>query len=146
MDVDGGNAFVDNARQPASGRDIRSVDGNLVRTGADTSALVEIIPEGSVQLNENSAKLITDSFFKGASCFAVRLITGELFINGENVCFLPNVGAVSGISHSRINTEVDDRGTAAPVLARQAELDPARPCTQVSAPPQLAALSTGAPP
>src|SRR3546814_7055881 len=60
MDVDGGNAFVDNARQPASGRDIRIVDGNLVRTGADTSALVEIIPEGSVQLNENSAKLITD--------------------------------------------------------------------------------------
>src|SRR3546814_5094079 len=61
MDVDGGNAFVDNARQPASGRDIRIVDGNLVRTGADTSALVEIIPEGSVQLNENSAKLITRS-------------------------------------------------------------------------------------
>src|SRR3546814_8385155 len=39
MDVDGGNAFVDNARQPASGRDIRILDGNLVRTGADTSAL-----------------------------------------------------------------------------------------------------------
>src|SRR3546814_9591381 len=69
-----GNAFVDNARQPASGSDIRILDGNLVRTGADTSALVEIIPEGSVQLNENSAKLITASFFKGASCFEVRQI------------------------------------------------------------------------
>src|SRR3546814_2477818 len=110
MDVDGGNAFVDNARQPASGRDIRILDGNLVRTGADTSALVEIIPEGSVQLNENSAKLITASFFKGASCFAVRLITSELFINGEHVCFMTNVGAVRGISHRRINIQVATRG------------------------------------
>src|SRR5690606_19840343 len=72
MDVDGSNAFVDNVRQPPSGTDIRILDGNLVRTGADTSALVEIIPQGSVQLNENSAKLITESFFKGARCFAAR--------------------------------------------------------------------------
>src|SRR3546814_6090786 len=56
MDVDGGNAFVDNARQPASGRDIRIVDGNLVRTGEDTGALVEIIPEGSVQLNRSDVQ------------------------------------------------------------------------------------------
>src|SRR3546814_7274735 len=109
MDVDGGNAFVDNARQPASGRDIRIVDGNLVRTGADTSALAEIIPDGSVQLNEHSAQLITDSFFKGASCFAVRMITGALFITGENVCFMTKVGAVIDISHSRINIEADER-------------------------------------
>src|SRR3546814_2801262 len=143
MDVDGGNAFVDNARQPASGRDIRIVDGNLVRTGADTSALVEIIPEGSVQLNENSAKLITDSFFKGASCFAVRLITGELFINGENVCFLTNVGAVSGISHSRINIEVDERGTVVTVIEGQAELDQAPASMLVSASEQLVVLPDG---
>src|SRR3546814_13436083 len=93
MDVDGGNAFVDNARQPASGRDIRTVDGNLVRTGADTSALVEIIPEGSVQLNENSPKLIPDSFFKGASRFVVRLTDRK--------------GAVSGkVGEGRFNTGV----------------------------------------
>src|SRR3546814_8165759 len=110
MDVDGGNAFVDNARQPASGRDIRILDGNLVRTGAETSALAASIPEGSVQLNENRAKLITASVFKGASCFAVRLLTGELFINGETVCFLTPVGRVRAITHTRVKIKVDERG------------------------------------
>src|SRR3546814_7901040 len=90
-----------------------------------SSDLVEIIPEGSVQLNENSAKLITDSFFTGASCFAVRLITGQLFINAENVCFLTNVGAVSGLSHSRINIQLDQRGPALTVLQGPAALDQA---------------------
>src|SRR3546814_18436556 len=77
MDVDGGNAFVDNARQPASGRDIRILDGNLVRTGADTSALVEITPEGSVQRNENSAKLIPASFVTGASRDRTHVVWGK---------------------------------------------------------------------
>lgn len=143
MDVDGSNAFVDNTRQPPSGRDLRILDGNLVRTGADTSALVEIIPEGSVQLNENSAKLITDSFFKGARCFAVRLIAGELFINGENVCFLTNVGAVSGISHSRINIKVDERGTVVTVIEGMAELEGQPAQMQVLASEQLVVLPNG---
>lgn len=143
MDVDGSNAFVDNVRQRASARDIRILDGNLVRTGRDTSAVVQIIPEGSVQLNENSAKLITVSFFRGASCFAVRLVTGELFINGENVCFLTNVGAVSGISHSRINIKVDERGTVLTVIEGSAELDQQPAPMRVSASEQLVVLPNG---
>jgi hypothetical protein len=143
MDIDGGNAFVENVRQPPSGRDVRILDGSLVRTGADTSALVEIIPEGSVQLNENSAKLITNSFFKGTRCFAVRLITGELFINGENVCFLTNVGAVSGISHSRINIKVDERGTVLTVIEGMAELEQAPASMLVHASEQLVVLTNG---
>lgn len=143
MDVDGSNAFVDNARQRPSARDIEILDGNMVRTGQRTSALVEIVPEGSVQLNENSAKLITSSFFKGARCFAVRLISGELLVNGENVCFLTNVGAVSGISHSRINIKVDERGTVLTVIEGSAELDEAPASMLVSASEQLVVLPNG---
>ena len=143
MDVDGSNAFVDNARQRPSARGIEILDGNMVRTGQRTSALVEIVPEGSVQLNENSAKLITSSFFKGARCFAVRLISGELLVNGENVCFLTNVGAVSGISHSRINIKVDERGTVLTVIEGSAELDEAPATMLVSASEQLVVLPDG---
>src|SRR3546814_13014201 len=100
-------------------------------------------PEGSVQLNENSAKLITDSFFKGASCFAVRLTTGELFINGEDVCFLTNVGAVRGISHSRINIAVDERGTAVNVIEGKAELAPAPASIRVAACELMVVLPEG---
>lgn len=129
MDVDGTNAFLENLRQPPSARDIPVEDGDLVRTGASTSVIVRIVPQGQVQLNQNSAKLITTSFFKGARCVAVRLIAGELFINGENVCFLTNVGAVSGISRSRINVKVDATGTEVTVIEGMAELGGPSPMT-----------------
>lgn len=123
LDIDGKSASVDDQPQPRSGKNIAVGDGSLVRTGKRTSAMINIIREGQVQLNENSAKLVTRSFFKGAQCFAVRLISGELFINGDNVCFLTNVGAVSGISHSMINIKVDAGNTTITVIEGTAELE-----------------------
>src|SRR3546814_7978413 len=73
----------------------------------------------------------------------VRLITGELFINGENVCFLTNVGAVSGISHSRINIKVDERGTVLTVTEGMAELEQQPASMLVSASEQLVVLPDG---
>ena len=123
MDVNGRNAFVENIRQPASGKGISIYDGNLVRTGEKTSAKVGIIPQGVIQLRENGAKLITESFFKGAKCVAARLIAGELYINGENVCFVTNVGPVSGLTHSRIDLKVDQHGTVLTVIEGRAEME-----------------------
>ena len=123
MDIDGRAAFLDDRQQPRSAQDISVHDGNLVRTGKNTSVMIDIIREGHIQLNENSAKLVTRSFFKGAKCFAVRLIAGELFINGDNVCFVTNVGSVSGISHSLINIRVDAGSTEITVIEGTAELE-----------------------
>lgn len=142
MDLDGSNGFIDNAKQKPSGRDLPIRDGNMVRTGQRTSAFIEIIPQGAVQLNENSAKLITDSFFKGAKCFAVKLIAGELFINGENVCFVTNVGAVSGISRSQIDIKVDKGRTVITVLEGAADLEKPAPM-RVNALEQLVVLPNG---
>jgi hypothetical protein len=143
MDVDGSTAFIDDTKQRPSARDVPIQDGNMVRTGQRTSVRVELIPQGIVQLNENSAKLITDSFFKGAKCFAVKLVAGELFINGKDVCFLTNVGAVSGISRSRINIKVDERGTVLTVVEGAAELEDKPASMVVSTSEQLVVLPNG---
>lgn len=143
MDIDGPRAFIDDAPQRASAVDVPVNDGSMVRTGQRTSARVELAPQGLVLLNENSAKLISMSFFKGARCFAVRLIAGELFINGENICFLTNVGAVSGISRSRINLKVDERGTVLTVLEGAAELDGKPAAMRVTTSEQLVVFPNG---
>lgn len=143
MDVDGSNAFIENARQRPSAVDVPIQDGNMVRTGSRTSARIELAPQGTVLLNQNSAKLITLSFFKGTRCLAVRLISGELFINGENVCFLTNVGAVSGISRSLINVKVDARGTVVTVLQGTAEFDAKPAAIRVTTSEQLSVLPNG---
>ncbi|MFC3551590.1 hypothetical protein ACFOLC_11280 [Lysobacter cavernae] len=143
MDIDGTNAFVDDARQRPSAVDVPIRDGSMVRTGPRTSARVELAPQGIVLLNENSAKLISTSFFKGTRCLAVRLIAGELFINGSNICFLTNVGAVSGISRSRINLKVDERGTVMTVIQGAADLDGKLASMRVTTSEQLVVWPNG---
>lgn len=143
MDTDGKNAFIDEVKQKPSVRDVPVDDGNMVRTGQRTSALLDLIPQGRIWLNENSAKLVTMSFFKGARCVALQLIAGELLIDGENVCFVTNVGAVSGISHSRINLKVDERGTVMTVIEGAAELDGKPASMRVAASEQLVVFPNG---
>src|SRR3546814_715682 len=57
--------------------------------------------------------------------------------------FRTNGCAVSGISHSRINIEVDERGTVVTVIEGQAELDQAPASMLVSASEQLVVLPDG---
>lgn len=118
----GDKAYVEQQLLPPLAKNVPLQDGHLISTGANTGALVTM-PESQIVLDENSAKLISYSFFKGARCYAARLRSGRMLIDGSKVCFMTEDIPLGAYSHSLINVRYTSEGVEVTVIKGSAEVE-----------------------
>jgi hypothetical protein len=105
--VDGPNAYINGARA-ATGAYV--VDGNVVSTGPNTSAIVILNHGGFVQLDEN-----TDPWFIDGLCQLVRLVTGQMLFKNQQ-CLQSQAGPIVAVAKSLVNVKRTEQETQLTVL------------------------------
>ena len=109
--VDGTGVFLNQTRA----RDGMQVyDGDTLTTEANSSATVEFLQGGLVQLDEQ-----TDPIFKllrESLCILVNIVKGQVFVNSGNMCIEIQTQNLAGALNSSINMHVTSEQSVLTVL------------------------------
>lgn len=99
LDVDGANAYLNDARAVAG---VRVYDGDTVVTGPGTSVRVYLADGGYLQLDEN-----TDPQFRllrEGACIVIQILRGQVFADAKRLCIQDsNLESTLG---SRVNLRI----------------------------------------
>ena len=89
-------------------------DGDTLTTEANSSATVEFLQGGLVQLDEQ-----TDPIFKllrESLCILVNIVKGQVFVNSGNMCIEIQTQNLAGALNSSINMHVTSEQSVLTVL------------------------------
>jgi len=122
----GDQAWVERQLLKKFQKNVPLQDGSMVTTGKETGALVTM-PESQIVLSENSLKLISYSYFKGARCYLAHLRKGKMLIDGSKVCFMTDESPLLAYSHSLINVKHVGQDVEMTVVEGEAEVEKPAP-------------------